>query len=185
MGRQSGGGYGSRRIGTPAKPVAPRGMKLGPRAVRGRQSTKAAAVLRGLASSTLSDLKIDHEIRAVCHTLGSLQRSRTHVGQASRMLRALGIRNSSNDLLGRLVAASCPPSMSDRSLPRPSRAHPVHARQFKRRVEATPARITPEGFERCNRRPVISARALSSAVEHTLYKGEVPGSIPGAPTIVH
>jgi hypothetical protein len=63
--------------------------------------------------------------------------------------------------------------------------HPVHARQFKRRVEATPARITPEGFERCNRRRVIPARALSSAVEHTLYMGEVPGSIPGAPTIVH
>ena len=29
------------------------------------------------------------------------------------------------------------------------------------------------------------AWALSSAVEHTLYMGEVPGSIPGAPTIVH
>jgi hypothetical protein len=62
--------------------------------------------------------------------------------------------------------------------------HPVHTRQFKRR-RSNGRELLPRGSSDAIGGRVYPTRALSSVAEHTLYMGEVPGPIPGAPTIVH
>src|SRR5687768_15831550 len=75
--------------------------------------------------------------------------------------------------------------MSGRSLPRPRRGAPSAHATVSATPKQLPRELLPRGSSVAIGGRVYPTWALSSVAEHTLYMGEVPGPIPGAPTIVH